>query len=59
MYDVCVCVLQIVLETDRQTLSFSVLRVEDLEAIIGHVTASLKRIFPDSSPGWVSLIVCM
>ncbi|KAK2918344.1 capping protein, Arp2/3 and myosin-I linker protein 2 isoform X2 [Channa argus] len=42
---------QVVLETDRQTLSFSVLHVEDLEAMVGHMTASLKRIFPDSSPG--------
>uniref|UniRef100_A0A3Q2WDX3 Capping protein regulator and myosin 1 linker 2 n=1 Tax=Haplochromis burtoni TaxID=8153 RepID=A0A3Q2WDX3_HAPBU len=44
-------VLQIVLETDRQTLYFSVLHTEDLEAMISHMTASLKRIFPDSSPG--------
>uniref|UniRef100_A0A4W6BR42 Capping protein regulator and myosin 1 linker 2 n=1 Tax=Lates calcarifer TaxID=8187 RepID=A0A4W6BR42_LATCA len=42
---------QIVLETDRQTLSFSVSCVEDLEAMVSHITASLKRIFPDSSPG--------
>ncbi|XP_072242642.1 capping protein, Arp2/3 and myosin-I linker protein 2 [Leuresthes tenuis] len=42
---------EIVLEIDRQTLSFSVLHVEDLEAVISHMTASLKRIFPDSSPG--------
>ncbi|XP_078024393.1 capping protein, Arp2/3 and myosin-I linker protein 2 isoform X2 [Epinephelus lanceolatus] len=42
---------QIVLETDRHTLSFSVLHVEDLEAMISHMTASLKRVFPDSSPG--------
>uniref|UniRef100_A0A3B4WED1 Capping protein regulator and myosin 1 linker 2 n=1 Tax=Seriola lalandi dorsalis TaxID=1841481 RepID=A0A3B4WED1_SERLL len=42
---------QIVLETDRQTLSFNVLHVEDLEAMVSHMTASLKRIFPDSSPG--------
>nr|XP_046250721.1 capping protein, Arp2/3 and myosin-I linker protein 2 isoform X2 [Scatophagus argus] len=42
---------QIVLETDRQSLSFSVLHVEDLEAMVSHMTASLKRIFPDSSPG--------
>lgn len=48
-------VLQIVLETDRQTLYFSVLHTEDLEAMISHMTASLKRIFPDSSPGWVVL----
>ena len=50
MYDI-MCVLQIVLETERQTLSFSVLHVEDLEAMVSHMTASLKRIFPDSSPG--------
>uniref|UniRef100_A0A665UXG4 Capping protein regulator and myosin 1 linker 2 n=1 Tax=Echeneis naucrates TaxID=173247 RepID=A0A665UXG4_ECHNA len=42
---------QIVLETDRQTWSFSVLHVEDLEAMVSHITASLKRIYPDSSPG--------
>ncbi|XP_070763209.1 capping protein, Arp2/3 and myosin-I linker protein 2 [Enoplosus armatus] len=42
---------QIVLETDSQTLSFSVPHVEDLEAMVSHMTASLKRIFPDSSPG--------
>uniref|UniRef100_UPI003AB0517A capping protein, Arp2/3 and myosin-I linker protein 3-like n=1 Tax=Centroberyx gerrardi TaxID=166262 RepID=UPI003AB0517A len=42
---------QIVLETDRETFSFSVLRVEDLEAMVSHMTASLKKIFPDSSPG--------
>uniref|UniRef100_A0A672ZKB3 Capping protein regulator and myosin 1 linker 2 n=1 Tax=Sphaeramia orbicularis TaxID=375764 RepID=A0A672ZKB3_9TELE len=42
---------QVVLETDRQTLSFSVLHAEDLEAMVSHMTASLKRIFPDSSPG--------
>uniref|UniRef100_UPI0037E94C0F capping protein, Arp2/3 and myosin-I linker protein 2 n=1 Tax=Semicossyphus pulcher TaxID=241346 RepID=UPI0037E94C0F len=41
---------QVVLETDRQTLSFSVLHAEDLEAMVSHMTASLKRIFPDSSP---------
>ncbi|KAI3371792.1 hypothetical protein L3Q82_024346, partial [Scortum barcoo] len=50
MYDV-MFVLQIVLETDRQTLSLSVLHIEDLEAMVGHMTTSLKRIFPDSSPG--------
>ncbi|XP_058501484.1 capping protein, Arp2/3 and myosin-I linker protein 2 [Solea solea] len=42
---------QIVLKTDRQTLSFSVLHVKDLEAMVSHMTASLKWIFPDSSPG--------
>ncbi|XP_041794805.1 capping protein, Arp2/3 and myosin-I linker protein 2 isoform X2 [Chelmon rostratus] len=42
---------EVVLETDRQTLSFSLLKAEDLEAMVSHMTASLKRIFPDSSPG--------
>ncbi|XP_023204840.1 capping protein, Arp2/3 and myosin-I linker protein 2-like isoform X1 [Xiphophorus maculatus] len=42
---------QIELETDRQSLSFSVLHDEDLVAMISHMTTSLKRIFPDSSPG--------
>nr|XP_019961088.1 PREDICTED: capping protein, Arp2/3 and myosin-I linker protein 3-like [Paralichthys olivaceus] len=44
-------VTEIVLETDRQTLSFSVLQVEDLETMVAHMTASLKRVFPNSSPG--------
>uniref|UniRef100_A0A3Q3J5C8 CARMIL C-terminal domain-containing protein n=1 Tax=Monopterus albus TaxID=43700 RepID=A0A3Q3J5C8_MONAL len=38
-------------QTDRQTLSFSVLHVEELEAMVSHMIGSLKRIFPDSSPG--------
>nr|XP_020468339.1 capping protein, Arp2/3 and myosin-I linker protein 3-like [Monopterus albus] len=42
---------QIMLQTDRQTLSFSVLHVEELEAMVSHMIGSLKRIFPDSSPG--------
>ncbi|XP_039664730.1 capping protein, Arp2/3 and myosin-I linker protein 2 isoform X2 [Perca fluviatilis] len=42
---------QIVLDLDRQTLSFGVLNGEDLEAMVSHMSASLKRIFPDSSPG--------
>ncbi|XP_041652225.1 capping protein, Arp2/3 and myosin-I linker protein 2 isoform X3 [Cheilinus undulatus] len=41
---------EIVLETDRLTLSFSVLHSKDLEVMVSHMTASLKRIFPDSSP---------
>ncbi|KAG5848489.1 hypothetical protein ANANG_G00098980 [Anguilla anguilla] len=42
---------QVVIETDRQTYCLSLMSVEDLEAVISHVTASLKKIFPDSSPG--------
>uniref|UniRef100_A0A3Q3EGF7 Capping protein regulator and myosin 1 linker 2 n=1 Tax=Labrus bergylta TaxID=56723 RepID=A0A3Q3EGF7_9LABR len=41
---------EIVLEAERQTLSFSVLHGEDLESMVSHITASLKRTFPDSSP---------
>uniref|UniRef100_A0A672FG21 Capping protein regulator and myosin 1 linker 2 n=1 Tax=Salarias fasciatus TaxID=181472 RepID=A0A672FG21_SALFA len=41
----------LVLETDTHTLSFTVPHIKDLEAIIGHMTASLKKVFPDSSPG--------
>lgn len=51
--------LQLELEMDGQTVSFSVLHTEDLAAIISHMTASLKRIFPDSSPGWVSVCSLM
>ncbi|XP_041853637.1 capping protein, Arp2/3 and myosin-I linker protein 2 [Melanotaenia boesemani] len=42
---------EVVLEIEGLNLSLSILRVEDLEAMISHMTASLKRIFPDSSPG--------
>ncbi|KAJ8271887.1 hypothetical protein COCON_G00107460 [Conger conger] len=42
---------QVVIETDRQTYCLSLMSVEDLEAVVSHVTASLKKIFPDSSPG--------
>ncbi|KAG7468656.1 hypothetical protein MATL_G00145410 [Megalops atlanticus] len=42
---------QVVIETDRQSYSLSLMSVEDLEAVVSHVTASLKKIFPDSSPG--------
>lgn len=44
-------VLQMVLETETQTLALSVTRLEDLEAMVSHMTTSLRRIFPDSCPG--------
>lgn len=47
----CSPVLQVVLETDRHILPFSVMDVEDLEAMVNHVTTSLRRIVPDSCPG--------
>ncbi|XP_046889402.1 capping protein, Arp2/3 and myosin-I linker protein 2 [Hypomesus transpacificus] len=42
---------QVVIETDTEVFLLSLTFVEDLEAMISHVTASLKKIFPDSSPG--------
>uniref|UniRef100_A0A671NVH5 Capping protein regulator and myosin 1 linker 2 n=1 Tax=Sinocyclocheilus anshuiensis TaxID=1608454 RepID=A0A671NVH5_9TELE len=45
------CVCEVVIETDRQIYSLSLMSVRDLEAVVSHVTASLKKIFPDSSPG--------
>uniref|UniRef100_A0A673HBQ8 F-actin-uncapping protein RLTPR-like n=1 Tax=Sinocyclocheilus rhinocerous TaxID=307959 RepID=A0A673HBQ8_9TELE len=45
------CVCEVVIETDRQIYSLSLMSVRDLEAVVTHVTASLKKIFPDSSPG--------
>ncbi|KAJ8417924.1 hypothetical protein AAFF_G00227670 [Aldrovandia affinis] len=42
---------QVVIETDRQTYCLSLMSLEDMEAVVNHVTASLKKIFPDSSPG--------
>ncbi|KAI5620981.1 F-actin-uncapping protein RLTPR, partial [Silurus asotus] len=41
---------QLTIETDRQIYSLSLMSVEDLEAVVCHVAASLKKIFPDSSP---------
>ncbi|XP_051787476.1 capping protein, Arp2/3 and myosin-I linker protein 2 isoform X2 [Erpetoichthys calabaricus] len=42
---------QVIIETDRFALSLSLMSLEDLEQVVGHVTSSLKKIFPDSSPG--------
>ncbi|KAK2848133.1 hypothetical protein Q7C36_009815 [Tachysurus vachellii] len=42
---------QVTIETHRQTYSLSLMSLEDLEAVVSHVAASLKKIFPDSSPG--------
>ncbi|TRY65529.1 hypothetical protein DNTS_029113 [Danionella cerebrum] len=42
---------QVVIETERQIYSLGLMAVRDLEAVVSHVTASLKKIFPDSSPG--------
>nr|XP_023697717.1 capping protein, Arp2/3 and myosin-I linker protein 3-like isoform X4 [Paramormyrops kingsleyae] len=42
---------QMVIDTDKQSYTFNLMTMEDLEAVVSHVTASLKKIFPDSSPG--------
>ncbi|KAJ8003194.1 hypothetical protein DPEC_G00166860 [Dallia pectoralis] len=42
---------QVLIETDRQTFLISLASVDDLVAMVSHVTSSLKKIFPDSSPG--------
>ncbi|XP_007887782.1 capping protein, Arp2/3 and myosin-I linker protein 2 [Callorhinchus milii] len=42
---------QIVIETEKISYSFKLMSLEDLEQVVSHVTASLKKIFPDSSPG--------
>lgn len=42
---------QVTIETDKQIYSLSVMSLEDLEAVVSHVAASLKKIFPDSTPG--------
>ncbi|XP_054476721.1 capping protein, Arp2/3 and myosin-I linker protein 2 [Anoplopoma fimbria] len=53
--EICSIIIQslreVVLVTDGHALSFSVSHVEDLEAMVSHMTATLKRVFPDSSPG--------
>ncbi len=47
-------VCEVVIETDKQIYSLNLMSVRDLEAMVTHITASLKKIFPDSSPGWVT-----
>uniref|UniRef100_A0A8C9V2C5 CARMIL pleckstrin homology domain-containing protein n=1 Tax=Scleropages formosus TaxID=113540 RepID=A0A8C9V2C5_SCLFO len=37
--------------TCMQNYSFTLMTMEDLETVVRHVTTSLKKIFPDSSPG--------
>ncbi|MGH0146014.1 UNVERIFIED_CONTAM: hypothetical protein FKN15_007616 [Acipenser sinensis] len=44
-------VSQAVIETDRCSYSFCLMSLYDLEHMVSHVTASLRKIFPDSSPG--------
>ncbi|XP_068267612.1 LOW QUALITY PROTEIN: capping protein, Arp2/3 and myosin-I linker protein 2 [Nyctibius grandis] len=41
----------VVIETDAASYTFRFMSFEDLEQVVIHVTMSLKKVFPDSSPG--------
>ncbi|XP_026712786.1 capping protein, Arp2/3 and myosin-I linker protein 2 [Athene cunicularia] len=41
----------VVIETDATSYAFRFMSFDDLEQVIIHVTMSLKKVFPDSSPG--------
>ncbi|NXH79157.1 CARL2 protein, partial [Hydrobates tethys] len=41
----------VVIETDATSYAFRFMSFDDLEQVVIHVTMSLKKVFPDSSPG--------
>ncbi|XP_009569535.2 capping protein, Arp2/3 and myosin-I linker protein 2 isoform X5 [Cuculus canorus] len=41
----------VVIETDALSYAFRFMSFDDLEQVVIHVTTSLKKVFPDSSPG--------
>ncbi|OXB57249.1 hypothetical protein ASZ78_016424 [Callipepla squamata] len=41
----------VVIETDTSSYAFRLMSFDDLEQVVVHVTMSLKKVFPDSSPG--------
>ncbi|XP_068811660.1 capping protein, Arp2/3 and myosin-I linker protein 2 isoform X2 [Struthio camelus] len=41
----------VVIETDTSSYAFRLKSFDDLEQVVIHVTMSLKKVFPDSSPG--------
>ncbi|XP_075621254.1 capping protein, Arp2/3 and myosin-I linker protein 2 [Balearica regulorum gibbericeps] len=41
----------VVIETDAASYAFQFMSFDDLEQVVIHVTMSLKKVFPDSSPG--------
>ncbi|NXA42822.1 CARL2 protein, partial [Eudromia elegans] len=43
--------LQVAIETDTSSYAFRLMSFDDLEQVVIHVTMSLKKVFPDSSPG--------
>ncbi|XP_067390497.1 capping protein, Arp2/3 and myosin-I linker protein 2 [Emydura macquarii macquarii] len=40
-----------VIDTDTSSYTFRLMSLDDLEQVVLHVTMSLKKVFPDSSPG--------
>ncbi|XP_009328644.1 PREDICTED: leucine-rich repeat-containing protein 16C [Pygoscelis adeliae] len=43
--------VRVVIETDAASYAFRFMSFDDLEQVVIHVTMSLKKVFPDSSPG--------
>ncbi|XP_074917416.1 capping protein, Arp2/3 and myosin-I linker protein 2 isoform X1 [Chelonoidis abingdonii] len=41
----------VVIETDTASYAFQFASLDDLEQVVSHITISLKKVFPDSSPG--------
>ncbi|KAM8799266.1 capping protein, Arp2/3 and myosin-I linker protein 2 [Eudromia elegans] len=41
----------VAIETDTSSYAFRLMSFDDLEQVVIHVTMSLKKVFPDSSPG--------
>ncbi|XP_074974351.1 capping protein, Arp2/3 and myosin-I linker protein 2 isoform X3 [Caretta caretta] len=41
----------VVIDTDTASYAFRLVSLDDLEQVVSHVTMSLKKVFPDSSPG--------
>ncbi|XP_048814678.1 capping protein, Arp2/3 and myosin-I linker protein 2 isoform X3 [Lagopus muta] len=41
----------VAIETDTSSYAFRLMSFDDLEQVVVHVTMSLKKVFPDSSPG--------
>ncbi|XP_041446013.1 F-actin-uncapping protein LRRC16A-like [Xenopus laevis] len=48
----------VVIHTDTHLYQFRFLSSEDLEQVIFHVATSIKKVFPDSSPGKLIRITC-
>ncbi|KAM4614451.1 F-actin-uncapping protein LRRC16A-like [Discoglossus pictus] len=49
----------VIIDTDSCVYPFKLKSLEDLEQIILHVTTSIKKVFPDSSPGKLIRKTCL